>query len=160
MRAGESSCTALHSGVDRLCFTVWEDGKLVRSLSLSPAGGIMENLGEPFPFERPYWDGEHPVEPIPGWPDQDPYPLPFHPLELGEDALLALFGFIIEGLPQPNDIDTDAVHMHEFRVTEPSGEVQAAREAAYEQATRDMAPPGMFRMGPDGTMQEIAWDQL
>ncbi|WP_435819766.1 DUF6928 family protein [Micromonospora taraxaci] len=28
---------------------------------------------------------------------EDPYPLPFHPLGLGEQALRALFGFIIEG---------------------------------------------------------------
>ena len=68
----------MHSVVDWLCFAVWEDGKLVRSLSLSPAGGIEENIGEPFDFERPYWDGRHPVEPDPAWGDQDPYPLPFH----------------------------------------------------------------------------------
>ncbi len=149
----------MHSVVDWLCFAVWENGKLVRSLSLSPGDGIMENIGEPLDFERSYWNGEHPVEPVPGWPNEDPYPLPFHPLELGEEALRALFGFIIEGLPEPDDIDADAVHLHEFRVTDPSGEEQAAREAACEQARRDMGPPRMFRMGPDGTMQEIGWDQ-
>lgn len=150
----------MHSAVDWLCFAVWEDGKLVRSLSLSPDGGIEENIGEPFDFERPYWNGEHPAEPVPGWPDQDPYPLPFHPLELGQEALRTMFGFIIEGRPEPDDIDADAVHMHEFRVADPSGEEQAAREAAYKQATCDMGPPRMFRMGPDGTMQEISPDDF
>lgn len=66
-------------------------------------------------FELPYWAGEHPVEP---WPDEDdePYPLPFHPLELGEDALRALFGFVQEGMPGPDDIDEHSVPMHGFLV--------------------------------------------
>ncbi|MFI7211576.1 DUF6928 family protein [Micromonospora maritima] len=150
----------MHSVVDWLCFAVWDDEQMVRSLSLSPDGGIIENIGEPFDFERPYWDGEHPVEPVPGWSDQDSYPLPFHPLELGEQALRALFGFVIEGCPERDDIDVDTVHMHEFLVADPSGEEQAAREAAYERATRDMGPPRMFRPGPDGAMQEISWDEF
>jgi hypothetical protein len=150
----------MHSVVDWLCFAVWENGTLVRSLSLSPDDGIVENIGEPFDFEHPYWNGEHPVEPVPGWPNQDPYPLPFHPLELGEEALRALFGFILEGLPEPDDVDANTVHLHEFRVIDPSGKEQAARGAAYEHASRGMAPAQMFRMGPDGTMQEIGWDQL
>src|SRR6476660_2031311 len=45
----------MHSVVDWLCFAVWEDGRLVRSLSLSPDDGIVENIGEPFDFEQPYW---------------------------------------------------------------------------------------------------------
>jgi Family of unknown function (DUF6928) len=64
----------MHSVVDWLCFAVWEDGTLVRSLSLAPDGGIQENIGEPYDFEQPYWAGKHPVEPVPGWPDQGPYP--------------------------------------------------------------------------------------
>jgi hypothetical protein len=150
----------MHSVVDWLCFAVWEDGTLVRSLSLSPDSGIMENIGAPFDFERPYWAGEHPVEPEPGWPDQEPYPLPFHPLELGEDALRALFGFIIEGYPDPNDVDAEAVHLHGFRVTDPTGQEQTAREAAYEEARRTMGPLRMFRIGPDGMRHEISLDEL
>ncbi|TCN26345.1 hypothetical protein EV644_1631 [Kribbella orskensis] len=145
----------MHSVVDWLGFAVWEDGVLVRSLSLSPDGGIQENIGEPYDFELPYWAGAHPVEPVPGWPDQPAYPLPFHPLELGEEALRALFGFVIEGFPDADDIDVDTVHLHGFRVTDPSGAEQAAREAMYA-ASRSMDPPRMFRMGPDGTMHEIS----
>lgn len=80
----------MHSVSDWLAFAVWEDGRLVRSLSVSPDAGIMENLGEPLSFERPYWDGERPsgVVPVAGGAGE-PYPLPFHPLDFGEDALRA-----------------------------------------------------------------------
>ncbi|BCY10849.1 hypothetical protein [Actinoplanes sp. L3-i22] len=108
----------MHSVVDWLCFAVWEDGSLVRSLSLSPDGGIAENLGEPFAFERPFWDGAHPVEDDD--PVEEPYPLPFHPLELGEEALGALFGFVVEGEPRPEHVDACGIRLPRFRVTDPA----------------------------------------
>ncbi|WP_067272607.1 DUF6928 family protein [Mitsuaria sp. 7] len=85
---------AMHSVVDWFAFAVWEDGRLIRSLSLSPDSGILEDIGEPLPFEAPYW-AEQPRATI----DQgdDAYPLPFHPLELGEEVLLARFGYQLEG---------------------------------------------------------------
>jgi hypothetical protein len=109
---------AMHSVVDWLAFAVWEDGRLVRSLSVSPDGGVLEDLGERLPFELPYWAGEHPVEP---WPDDEddeddePYPLPFHPLTLGEDALRALVGFTIEGFLDPEDVDAEEVGLLGYR---------------------------------------------
>jgi hypothetical protein len=65
---------------------------------------------------------------MPGWPNQDPYPLPFHPLDLGEEALRALFGFVLEGRPDPSDLDADEIHLHGFRVTDQTGHEQAERE--------------------------------
>lgn len=52
---------AMHSVVDWLAFAVWEDGRLIRSLSLSPDHGIIENIGEPLSFELPYWGGDRPA---------------------------------------------------------------------------------------------------
>ncbi|GAA1421963.1 DUF6928 family protein [Catellatospora coxensis] len=149
----------MHSVVDWLCFAVWEDGRLVRSLSLSPDSGIMENIGEPYAFELPYWAGEHPVEPWPG-EDDEPYPLPFHPLELGEEALRELFGFVLEGYPEPDDLDVESVPMFGFQVTDPTGAEQAAREAMYAQISASMGPPRLFRMGSDGRMHEVGLDEL
>ncbi|GID29354.1 DUF6928 family protein [Paractinoplanes brasiliensis] len=148
----------MHSVVDWLGFAVWEDGKLVRSLSLSPDGGIEENIGEPYEFERPYWAGEHPVEPM--FPDQGPYPLPFHPLELGEEALRALFGFTIEGRREPADIDPDDVPVHVFRVTDPSGKEQETREAAAEQIRSGLGPLRIYQRGPDGDLREVSWNEF
>ncbi|WP_433059816.1 DUF6928 family protein [Dactylosporangium sp. CS-033363] len=98
---------ATHSVVDWLAFAVWEDGKLVRSLGLLPDEGIQENIGEPYPFERPFWAGEHPVEPD---EDEGEYPLPFHPLELGDVVLRELWGF--------DEVDWIDVPMRGFRTTE------------------------------------------
>ncbi|MFG2477909.1 DUF6928 family protein [Streptomyces fagopyri] len=64
---------AMHSVVDWLAFAVWEDGRLVRSLSLSPDSGIIENIGEPLPFELPCWAGDRPADIVP-WPDEDEEP--------------------------------------------------------------------------------------
>ncbi|MEO3787215.1 hypothetical protein ABGB12_28145 [Actinocorallia sp. B10E7] len=150
---------AMHSVVDWLAFAVWEDGLLIRSLSLSPDSGIMENIGEPFPFELPYWAGEHPVEPLEGWPAQGPYPLPFHPLELGEDALEAFFGFVIEGMPDPDELDAEAVELIGFQVSDPDVEAVAARKAEMKAALEAMGPPRMFRLQPDGSVKEINADQ-
>jgi hypothetical protein len=51
---------AMHSATDWLAYAVWQDGVLLRSLSLSPDGGITEDIGAPLPFEAPFWAGEHP----------------------------------------------------------------------------------------------------
>lgn len=111
---------AMHSVVDWLAFAVWKDGVLVRSLSVSPNGGIQENLGEPMDFEAPFWAGGQPVDSDPGWAeDRAPYPLPFNPLELGELALRALFGFAVEGWSRPGDIDAFDIPVHGFRLTDP-----------------------------------------
>lgn len=144
---------AMHSVVDWFAYAIWDRGTIVRSLSLSPDDGIIENIGEPLSFEGPYWAGEHPVVPIPGWPDQGPYPLPFHPLELGEDALRALFGFVLEGMPEPNDVDPYTVQLTGFRAIDPSGAEQTRHEERME-AVRDMPTPRMFRY-IDGRMVEV-----
>ncbi|HLZ14080.1 MAG TPA: hypothetical protein VKP58_15975 [Candidatus Acidoferrum sp.] len=84
---------AMHSVVDWLAFAYWVDGKLIRSLSLSPDSGIVEDLGQRLPFEEPFWSGKHPVTDDP----KESYPLPFHPLELGEVVLKEFFGYQLEG---------------------------------------------------------------
>jgi hypothetical protein len=114
----------MHSVVDWLSYAAWSNGVLVRSLTVSPDGGIIENLGGPLPFEAPYWAGEHPVVST----GEDPYPLPFHPLDLGQAALRHLFGFVNDGPSRPDDVPTGEVQLLGFRVTDPTGEEQAQRE--------------------------------
>lgn len=119
---------------DWLGFAVWEGGRLVRSLSVSPDAGVRENIGEPYDFELPYWAGEHPVgSAISG----DRYPLPFHPLELGEEALRGLFGFIIEGLPDPRtSIRSTSACTASGSRTRPAGNRRTARPRWHERHSR------------------------
>ncbi len=129
LEAGQGRQLTLHamnSTIDSLTFAIWDDNHLVRALSLSPDDGVATNIGEPLTFEIPYWAGEHPVSVRPG---QDPYPLPFHPLELGEQALRASFGFTLEGRPRPDDIDYLSVALLGYRLDDPEIE---RRRADYE----------------------------
>ena len=81
---------AMHSAVDWFAFALWSNRTLVRSLSLSPDSGIVEDMGQRLPFEEPFWSGSNPA--VDDEEEEDAYPFPFHPLELGEAALRELFG--------------------------------------------------------------------
>jgi hypothetical protein len=93
-------------------------------------------------------------------PDQGPYPLPFHPLELGEEALRVLFGFVIERRPERGDVDAGAISLYGFGVADPAGREQEQRDAHMRELMSRMAPPRRYRMGADGTMREVAVDGL
>ncbi|MFF8848005.1 DUF6928 family protein [Streptomyces sp. NPDC015127] len=99
----------MHSGTDSLSFATWEKGRLVRSLSLSPDDGVVQNYGAPLEFESPYWTGNHSVSHTPN------YPLPFHPLDLGNEALRNFFGFILEGRPSADCFDPEEITLCGFR---------------------------------------------
>lgn len=91
---GTVTLHAMHSVVAWFAFAQWKNGRLIRSLSLSPDSGILEDVGTRYPFEIPYWSGEHPVETE---DEECTYPFPFHPLDLGEAALAEFFGYQLEG---------------------------------------------------------------
>ncbi len=133
---------AMHSVSDTFGYAIWENGSLVRSLCLSPADGIAENIGDPLSFEAPYWAGERPV--------RGRYPLPFHPLELGEAALRALFGFIIEGRRQPTDIDAESARLAGFKVP-PANPVTKEMLAEFTRTHKRTR----YRMGPDGKLIQV-----
>lgn len=79
---------------------VRRDSTLLRSLSLAPGSGIIEDIGALRPFEMPCWAAEHPVIPLPGARGRSRYLLPFHPLDLDEAALHALMGSSWKNGPQ------------------------------------------------------------
>lgn len=106
---------AMHSVVDWMAFAVWRDGVLIRSLSVAPDDGVIEDIGKRLAFETPYWDGEHPV--VDPESESDSYPLPFHPLELGEEALRHFFGFQLEGFIDATLLEPGRVPMLCFDAT-------------------------------------------
>lgn len=110
---GTVTLHAMHSVVDWFAFARWEGGRLVRSLSLSPNSGILEDIGEKLPFEEPYWAGKH--ADIGDEDEKFEGPNPFHPLELAEAALEALFGYKIEGPAVKTTVDPEAIPLIHFK---------------------------------------------
>ncbi|WP_332876967.1 DUF6928 family protein [Massilia sp. S19_KUP03_FR1] len=104
---------AMHSVVDWFGFGVWTNGTLQRSLSLSPDSGVLEDIGTRHAFESPYWAGSHPA--IDPGDDDIEYPFAFHPLELGEAALQAFFGYQLEGAFDPSQIELERIHLMLFK---------------------------------------------
>jgi hypothetical protein len=106
---------AMHSVVDWFGYARWHNGILQRALSVSPDDGILENIGTHADFEEPYWNGTHPAVDPEDEDEEVPYPLPFHPLELGEEALRAFFGYQLEGFVNPELLDTDRFKLLRFK---------------------------------------------
>jgi len=107
----------MHSVVDFFAYATWQGGKLIRSLSLAPDNGIIEEVGGRLAFEMPYWAGEHPADDPEELadPDYEPYPFPFHPLDLGEEALREFFGFQLEGYVDPSLLEPSSIPMLQFK---------------------------------------------
>lgn len=101
---------AMHSGVDWFAYAQWINGKLVRSLSLCPDKGILEDIGQHLPFEEPFWSGQHPAT-----DDEEEYPFPFHPLDLGDAALKELFGYQLEGTPDPALLEPESIPLLKYK---------------------------------------------
>lgn len=115
--SGTISLHAMHSVVDWFAYAKWINGKLVRSLSLSPDSGILEDIGERMPFEEPYWSGDHPA--VDSEEEKDSYPFPFHPLELGEAALCELYGYHLEGFVDASLLDPESIALLRYKRSRP-----------------------------------------
>ena len=109
---------AMHSTVDWFAFAVWKDGKLQRSLSLSPDSGVIEDIGDRLAFEAQYWSGNHPTIDEDDADGSD-YPFAFHPLELGEATLAALFGYQLEGVSDRTLIEPEKIQLLRFKRKKP-----------------------------------------
>ena len=107
---------ATHSVVDWFAFGLWEDSRLIRSLSVSPDGGVQEQIGAPLAFETPYWGGQFPVEVDEG---REPYRLAFHPLDLSDASLLQHLGFQFDGYPKDWVCDPADVAIARFAIEKP-----------------------------------------
>lgn len=107
---------AMHSVVDFFAYAIWSpDGSVRRSFSLSPDSGVIEDIGTPLPFEEKYLAGD--PEFIETLDEDDDYPFRFHPLDLAEAALRALFGFNYEGMWEDDDPALEKIVLSGFAVT-------------------------------------------
>lgn len=114
---GQTCLYATHSSVDWLAVAVWQHAQLVRALSICPDKGIQEDSGQRFRFEVPFWSGLHEVVNEDGHSTK--YPLPFHPLDLGEVVLQELFGYQVGNISDGSLIDPRTIPLLEFRPAKP-----------------------------------------
>lgn len=108
---------AMHSVVDWFAFAVWNKGSLIRSLSLAPDNGILENIGAHLPFEESFWEGEHSA--LCDEEEKEAYPFPFHPLDLGEAALAEFFGYHLEGVIDSSLLEPESIPLLRFKRSRP-----------------------------------------
>lgn len=78
-----------------------------------PDNGIIEAIGQRLPFEEPYWSGEHAA--VDSEEEKDVYPLPFHPLELGEETLKDRFGYQLEGFIDPSLLKPESIPLIRYK---------------------------------------------
>jgi hypothetical protein len=71
----------------------------------------LEDLGKRLPFEEPFWSGQHPATDD----EEDDYPLPFHPLELGEVALKEFFGYQLEGFGDRPLLEPESIALVKYK---------------------------------------------
>ncbi|MFT4044259.1 MAG: hypothetical protein QM673_13970, partial [Gordonia sp. (in: high G+C Gram-positive bacteria)] len=114
-------------------FARWEGGVLRRSFAADPVD-ILEDQGVPYPFERPFWAGEHPLRYAPGVAP-DPLALPFHPQQLAEQANREWLGFRFTLPLAPTDLDPALLPVTGYSI-HPLGYVPTAEDAdRYRAAT-------------------------
>jgi uncharacterized protein DUF6928 len=143
---GTVTLCAMHSVDDSFAYAVWRDGELMRSLSVSLVEQIVEDIGPPLEFERPFWASGR------AFAESHPGALGFHPLDLAQQAMRFLFGFALEGRPEPGDVDAGRIDMLGYRVTDPAGAEQEAREAALQEFLRHTRRR-TYRIGPGGSLE-------
>jgi len=104
----------MHSVVDTAGFTYWGFDGTERDFAGSCEDGVAVDSGDRLAFEQAAWSGtlDPDGEARALWNDE----MPFNPMDLGEEALRAFFGFIGEGMPSSTDLDGFEIVMHGFEL--------------------------------------------
>lgn len=137
----------MQSVVSAAGFAYWGADGSSREFGGSWEDGAPINGGENLPFELPFWAGER--DEFGEATELHGSDMPFNPMDLGEEALRAFFGFVGEGVPGPGDLDAFEIGLHGFALlTEPRPvptEILQAPRSAAPPATRSK---GLFSRRP------------
>ncbi|MEV4283816.1 DUF6928 family protein [Actinoplanes xinjiangensis] len=100
----------MESTVDWYEFAVWDRSRLTRSFSASAGDGVIEDVGEPLPFE---------------WPEATP-------IERANEALRAYWGFVQEGRWERDGLDPEELRLSKFIFADTRARQDALRELTDE----------------------------
>ncbi|GAC48791.1 DUF6928 family protein [Gordonia aichiensis] len=114
-------------------FARWEGGALRRSFAADPVS-IIEDEGLPYPFEKPFWAGEHPLRYAAGVAP-DPLALPFHPQQLAEQSNRDWLGFRFTRPLAPSDLEPLTIPITGFAIRPADYEPTEADAARYREAS-------------------------
>jgi len=105
----------MQSVVSAAGFNYWGADNTFREFGGSLEDGLYTSNGQPLRFEIPFWAGDFHY---PGVDDEHrgTAPMPFHPMDLGEEALREFFGFVGEGMPRADDLDAFEIPLHGFEL--------------------------------------------
>lgn len=118
-------------------FARWEGGTLRRSFAADPVS-IIEDDGLPYPFEKPFWGGEHPLRYAPGVAP-DPLALPFHPQQLAEQGNREWLGFRFTRPLAPSDLEPLTIPVTGFAIRPADYEPTEADDERYREASTTAA---------------------
>ncbi|WP_461665437.1 DUF6928 family protein [Gordonia sputi] len=118
-------------------FARWEGGTLRRSFAADPVS-IIEDDGLPYPFEKPFWGGEHPLRYAPGVAP-DPLALPFHPQQLAEQSNREWLGFRFTRPLAPSDLEPLTIPVTGFAIRPADYEPTEADDERYREASTTAA---------------------
>lgn len=118
-------------------FARWEGGTLRRSFAADPVS-IIEDEGLPYPFEKPFWAGEHPLRYAPGVAP-DPLALPFHPQQLAEQGNREWLGFRFTRPLAPSDLEPLSIPVTGFAIRPADYEPTDADAERYREASATAA---------------------
>ena len=101
---------AMHSVVDWFAFAQWVNGCLIRSLSGLPTAAFWKISANGYPLKSRFAPAkiQSPVTVV-------RYPLPFHPLEMGEAALKEFFGYQLEGFGDAPPLQPESIPLVKFK---------------------------------------------
>jgi hypothetical protein len=104
------------------------DGATARELMLVAEEEVIVDEGDHLDFERPFWAGERDPDGLfavvngPG--------MPFDVIDFGQEALRALFGFVVDGDRRPGDLDPRRLMLHGFVIAADRDDPADMAEAA------------------------------
>lgn len=121
-------------------------GETVREVMLVGEQGVVVDDGEHLDFERSFWAGEE--DPEGAFAIVNGRDMPFDVIDFGQEALRALFGFVVDNDRRPGDLDARRVLLHGFVIAADPDDPADIAQARSGGVVPDLPPDAFDRPDP------------